>query len=198
MRNLSFLPSLNELPVQTWARYDLFYGFDDDLVDRMERMLSAPSAIEKAARDAVKKRLIQNPSYVPIETGRMFLLNGGDADCGMVLCALLLHVKDLCASPGRVDARSLSEMISQKQSITRKMVEYPVSQLATRDTDLLVIQNVDSFLHDRAKDKLSSVISARLNKPLITILECADIDTTLEEFGMLNSGFNSRFVTKWP
>lgn len=198
MNKLTPHSGLRDMPIERWASNDPFFGFDSDLVLRMQRMFESPSAVEQAAQESIYKKLVKNPNFVPIENGRMFLLNGGDADCGMVLCALLLFAKNMCAAPGRVDARSLAEMVSIKESIILKMNEYPVSQLVRKDLDLLVLQNVDSFLHDRFKDKISSVISARLNKPLITIIECADIDTTLEEFGMLNSGFNARFVTRWP
>jgi len=81
---------------------------------------------------------------------------------------------------------------------TKVVAGYPIRDLLKSELDLLVISNMDSFEGDRLKDKLSSIISARMNSQVITILETANADIALDEFRLLKSSFNERLVTVWP
>ena len=186
------VPALRSMSVTNWLQLDPLRGFDSGLIRHIE------SALEDQT-DEKFWELIQKLVWSPIKdiasTGQIFVLDGQHSGAFKVCCGLVGYLKSACAAPSRADARSLCELYND---YTKVVAGYPIRDLLKSELDLLVISNMDSFEGDRLKDKLSSIISARMNSQVITILETANADIALDEFRLLKSSFNERLVTVWP
>lgn len=182
--------ALRRMPLAAWLQLDPFRGFDAGLQKHIERVgLLSPQFSE------LIEKLVWSPARDIPNTGQIFVIDGQNNGAFSVCCGLVAYLKAACAAPSRLDARSLCELYND---FTKVVAGYPIRDLLKSELDLLVISNLDSFDGDRLKDKLSAIISARMNSRVITILETANADVTLDEFRLLKSSFNERLVTVWP
>jgi hypothetical protein len=163
---------------------------------------STPTALEKnclrfspVPPAIIKDALTDGP---PIQSsGRMFLIPqpaaGASAQKAYVAYGGIMHVfRYFCSLPVFIDARYLAEKMSSREIFSINETDMTMTQL-TEQADFLAVRNFAAG-SPQSNDKLNLMISARIWRPLITVLLFNETARFKEEFPSLHSPFNAPVV----
>lgn len=163
---------------------------------------STPTALEKNClkfgenpHPTIRASLTDTP---PIQTsGRIFMLpqppTGTSAAKTYAAYGGIMHVfRFFCSLPLFIDARYLAEKMASREVFSINETDMTMTQL-TEQADFLAVRNF-AVGSPHANDKLNLMISARIWRPLITVLLYNETARFKEEFPSLHSSFNSPIV----
>lgn len=161
---------------------------------------SNPTTLERNClrfqpHEIIKNALTDGPAIQ--ESGRIFMIPLQPLHISPTkTCAAyggVMHVfRYFCSLPVFIDARYLAEKMASREVFSVNDHDMTMTQLVEQ-ADFLAVRNLAAG-SSHANDKLNLMLSARMWRPLITVVLYTENARFKEEFPAINSSFNSPVV----